>query len=167
MKIIKGLLLSILAALPAIAMSDEEAAAAGVMTAMGIGFLFLIIYIAIVIFFVKAQNRLIDTLEVNNKYIKTGKVWTWTQLIPLWSYVATGVSIAKITNQFDTYVQEKNIQINPSNQYKPVWGWLFLGFSVAGMIIPLVGFVALAFFIIYWININSVVKSIKNVNSSL
>ncbi len=165
MKITKGSLLSMLASIPVFAMSDEEAAAAGIMAAAGMGLLFLLIYIVIVIFFVKAQNRLIDTLEVENEYIKTGKVWTWTQLIPLWSYVATGVSIAKITNQFDTYVQEKNIQVNPSNQYKPVWGWLFLGFSVAGAVIPLVGFAALAFFIIYWVNINSVVKAIKYSNN--
>jgi heme/copper-type cytochrome/quinol oxidase subunit 2 len=164
MKIFKGLLLSILASMPLFAMSNEEAAAAGIMASVGIIMLFLIIYIAIVIFFVKAQNRLIDVLTVNNEHIVTSKVWTWTQLIPLWSYVATGISIVKLTNQFDTFTQEKNIQLDAVNQYKPVWGWLFLGFSVAGALIPLVGLVALVFFIIYWININTVVKAVNNTN---
>lgn len=140
--------------------SDDGAA---VFAAGLIGFMALIwIAVAVVtVFFILAQNKLIDTAELNDPDLHTGKVWTWTQLIPVWSYAAQAVTIVKLTEQYKRFVDENNIEAYQIAEYKPIWGWLLLGFGAASMVMPFLGVFALVFLILYWMNIYSSTESIK------
>ena len=135
---------------------------AAVLTGL-IGFVALIwISVAVVmVFFILTQNKLIDAIALNNHEMNTAKVWTWTQLIPIWTYVAQAVTIVKLTEQYKHFLNENKIEVYNVSEYKPLWGWLGLGFGAISMVAPFFGMVAFVFLILYWINIHNATISIK------
>ena len=128
---------------------------------IGYGLLILIIFGSISILYIISQNKLIDILKIDDAKFKTHKLWTWTQLIPIWSFVAQIVTIVKMSDQYKVFIKEKNIKSTDISEYKPLWGWLFIGFSIFSMIIPFFIIISFLFWIIYWVNINNTRKSIQ------
>ena len=129
---------------------------------IGYALLILIPCITIFILYIISQNKLIDILKIDNLKFKTHKLWTWTQVVPIWSFIAQIVAIVKMTDQYKVYIRENNIKPDAISEYKPLWGWLFVGFSIFSMIIPFLAIIAFIFWIIYWINISSTTKSIQH-----
>ncbi len=144
-----------------LASNNETAIIAGI---IGFGILIWASIAVVMLFFILTQNKLIDILKLKNIENTMSKVWTWTQLIPLWVYVAQVLAIIKISEQYESYINENNIKIYKITEYKPLWGWLFLVFGVVSIFMPLLGIVALVFWILYWVNITAVTKSIRYYN---
>jgi len=125
------------------------------------GILISIPFIIIAILYIISQNKFIDSLKINNSKLETNKVWTWTQLIPIWSIVAQIIALIKMTDQYKNFLIEKNITSSEITEYKPLWGWLFIGFIIISAIIPFASILALVFSIMYWVNISNTRKSIQ------
>jgi hypothetical protein len=160
MKNFKSVLIALLLSTTYLSASDIDG------NIMGYTILILIPFILISILYIISQNKLIDALQTNNIQLRTNKIWTWTQLIPIWSLVAQIVAIVKMTEQYKVFLKEKNIRPNEVKEYKPLWGWLFMGFMIASMLIPFLGIMTLIFWIIYWINIYGARKSIQHLYPS-
>ena len=156
MKNLKLMLITLLLSAIPIYASDIDS------TIIGYVLLILIPFIIIFILYIISQNKLIDILKTDDVKLKTHKLWTWTQLIPLWSFVAQIVAIVKMTDQYKGFIREKDIKPDEISEYKPLWGWLFIGFSILSMVIPFLAIIAFIFGIIYWINISSTTKSIQH-----
>jgi hypothetical protein len=140
-------------------MSEDEAA--GILALLGIGIMGLMVIMLfgfiITIFFIISQNRLIDAMAKDENSIPVNKAWTWTQLIPLWNYIALAVSISKLSNQYQEYVSKKGA---PSTAFNPTMGWVYFVASVISLFIGFAWVVALIFWIVYWINISGTTKCI-------
>jgi hypothetical protein len=150
---------------PLLAYSGEDAGGAVAMI-MGMGLIMMITMLVVTIFFLLAQSSFIDSIKVENEFNNTGKVWIWTQLIPIWAFIAIPVTLSKAKNQFNIYVRENNLE-NSSNikHYDSTWGWVWYGGTVVSIFFPIAGIVSLIGIMGFWLHINSVRKSILMVNT--
>ncbi len=128
----------------------------------GYAFLILILFIIIYILYIISQNKLIDTLKTDDDKFKTHTFWTWTQLIPLWSFVAQVVALVQMTDQYEVFIKENNIKPSEISEYKPIWGWFSIGASVLSSLLPSLFIIAIGLWIVYWVNISSTTKSIQH-----
>lgn len=147
---------------------DQESANAILAMLMGFGaigiFVIFAALIVVWIFFIISQNKLINALAAENQTMPVSKVWTWTQIIPIWGLVALAVSIVKIGAQHDAYTEKHGALSKP---YKPTLGWAYLISIIVSGIIPFIGIITLIIWIVYWVNIAGATKSIvfKNDNA--
>lgn len=139
---------------------QEQAAAAAALMGVGIAAVlgFFVVWIIVSIFFIMAQNKLIDAFGKTNNTPPISKVWTWTQLIPLWSIVALIMSITKFSAEYKTYVAKYG---EASKPYNPTWGWIVIGSWAVSLVFGLAGIVMFAFWIVYWVNIAGATKAIE------
>lgn len=134
---------------------DSAALIAGIgMTVFAFLFLF---WFVVTIFFVLSQNKLVDAYAEANNTQPISKIWTWTQLIPLWSIVALLVSIIKFSEEKQNFKTKYGVV---QSQYNPILGWSVVGAWFFSMIIPFIGIVAFPLWIVYWVNVSSASKSV-------
>ena len=144
------------------AMTDDEAQqAATAMAAGGTILLMLFVMLIVEIFFLAAQHSFVKTIRVANPTLNTSPVWIWTQLIPIWSFVAIPVTLIKIDKQFSAFVQENRLDESQIKFYSNTWGWVWYIGSVLSIFIPIMGLVSLAGVIGFWVHINGVKKSVN------
>ncbi|MFV0480554.1 MAG: hypothetical protein ACK5LP_01090 [Campylobacteraceae bacterium] len=131
-------------------MSDSEVMG----LAFGISFFVILIFVVILIFFLLSLSKLSDVVRVENNYVTyVSKAWVWTQLIPVWGFIAMLVYHIKMTEA--TRAVEKEFDLNfKTIQYPEVLGWFYaLAFLYAW--IPVAGFASLVVWIIYWVQVAS------------
>lgn len=138
---------------------DQEAAMAAAlgMGVMAMVLIFFVVWLIVSLLFIMSQNKLIDALAHGSSSMPISKVWTWTQLIPVWSIVALIVSIVKLSAAYKEYVAKHGESSKP---YNPTWGWIMIGSWVISLVFAPVGFVMFIFWIIYWVNIAGAHKAI-------
>ncbi|ADG92810.1 conserved hypothetical protein [Arcobacter nitrofigilis DSM 7299] len=122
----------------------------------------ILVMIALVnIFFILSQVKLVNTLKVSNHTKKISKGWLWSQLIPLWSYLAFMVVLFKIESQFQTYLKETSNEQNDNiKHYSTTWGLVYIAGVGISNYFPLFYIMIPIGFIGFWIHIYKVKKSL-------
>lgn len=120
------------------------------------------LYFFINFFFVIEQIKLVNCLKIHNLNHTTKKIWLWTQLIPIWGYLAFLISIFKIENQFKVFLSENdNIDKNDIKKFSTSWGIVYIIFLAISFEISLIKLFVIIPFVVFWIHIYQVRKSIN------
>jgi hypothetical protein len=130
----------------------------------------ILLYLIIKVFFIIAQNKLINNIPVNYKSKQTNMVWLWTQLIPVWGYLAFMITLFKIEEQFQQYKIENALQENKNIiNFSTTWGLVYLislGITMFNNGLPAIFsfaiFIVPVAFIIFWLHMNKVRNSIAS-----
>ena len=122
----------------------------------------IVVFIIPIVLFFNSQVKLAKKMRTSDFEMNTGSGWIWTQIIPLWSLVATPVTLTKLNKQFHVYTEENNL--SPLVKYDNLWGWIWYGSTIASAIIPFAGLIALVGFIGYWIHIVKVRKELEQLS---
>lgn len=147
---------SIFVTLPLLA-SDESA----LFAIIGVSFAMFAIMFIITIFFLISQSAFAKAMKVDNELKQTSPVWIWTQLIPIWSLVAIPVTLIKLNEQFNLYINENNLSTEYNlKPYNNTWGWVWYIGSIVSFIFPLAALVSFVGVIGFWIHISNVRKSL-------
>jgi len=132
----------------------------------GLGFLILIIPFLIWIGFLLSLNKLVNIVRVES-YPQTqiSKIWVWTQVIPLWGFIALIVFNIKA----DAAVRSiENIYNMPfkSIGYPATIGWIVI-LGILYTWIPVVGALVLIIcMIMFWLKVVSTSKQISEIKNS-
>lgn len=148
-------------------MNNEELAFFGSSFGLLVGGLLILALIAITIFYLLSLDKLVKTVRtVDDSFTFISRVWVWTQLIPLWNFVALIVYHVKMTNAIRA-LELKSELPKGEIKYPVVLGW----FSALGALyswIPFIGPLGyLVVWIIYWIKVSSTSKQIINLKNKL
>lgn len=139
--------------------SDDAANAIGMVSAMML--FFFLLWLVVNIMFLLTQSKFAKSMQTSNEQKNTSAVWIWTQLIPLWAFIAIPVTLMKLNEQFKLYMVENDLNGNPSvKEYNNTWGWVWFGGSVLSLIIPFAGLIGLVGVIGFWIHIAGVKNSL-------
>ncbi|MDY0328057.1 MAG: hypothetical protein RBR07_07400 [Arcobacteraceae bacterium] len=156
-KIFRGLVLSLGMITPLFANAEEESLG----MVMGLFVFILGLWLLVNVLFLLTQSKFAKTMKVQNWEKNTSPVWIWTQLIPIWSFIAIPVTLIKLNEQFKLYMSENNLNDNPMiKQYNNTWGWVWFGGSVLSLIIPFAGLIGFVGVIGFWIHIAGVKNSL-------
>lgn len=136
--------------------------------ATGLGLLVLLIPFLIWVGFMLSLNNLVNVIRTDGlPQTFVSKIWVWTQIIPIWGFIALIVFNIKA----DTAVRalESDLKL-PFKQikYPATIGWIVI-LGVLYAWIPVVGTLALIIcMILYWVKVSSTSKQIKELklNSS-
>ena len=117
------------------------------------------------VMFILTQQKLNNVLAEKNEVPKIHGVWFWTQLLPLWSYIALIVVAIKLDEQIKKYQNNyyKNLK------FKRVTVYWYVGFTVLNFI-PVINILttilSMILFIIIWSNMSKTTKQIlgENIN---
>lgn len=134
--------------------------------------IFVVISLVINILFLRSVSSFAKSMKLSNSLKETSAVWIWTQLIPMWNYVAIPVSFIKLNEQYKEYVLENSS--TEVKTFKPIWGWsyyisliLIIVSSFLEVLIPtlflirhFLWLVCSIGFIGFWVHISKVRKSI-------
>ncbi|GAB4223035.1 MAG: hypothetical protein Kow0076_5090 [Francisella sp.] len=115
------------------------------------------------VFFILAQQKLSKYLSVINKNEKINPLWLWTQLIPIWSYIALIVTAIKLNDQIKLYNQlyEHKLVFKISIIY---WYVIlsFLSLMPLTMVLNIViAITTIILFVLIWSNISKLNNKIK------
>jgi len=128
---------------------------------LGMAAIFYIGLLAVTVLFLLAQSKFVKSMNTSNEFYNTSVVWIWTQLIPIWNFVAIPVTLSKINKQYQFYVEENKIQSNSNiKPYDSLWGWIWFGGSVGSIFVPLLAIVSLVGIIGFWVHISNVKSSL-------
>lgn len=128
---------------------------------------FLVVYSVIYYFYLKTLINFIKSMKLETSVYETSTVWVWTQVIPLWGFVAFIVFLIKIETQYKFFLIENNNMDNLIYHYDSKLGWWLLGTSfVSAFFTPLV-IVSFIILILFWVNIYRTTKSIISFNDKL
>lgn len=67
---------------------------------LGIAAVFYVGMIVVTILFLLAQSKFVKSMNTSNEFNNTSAAWIWTQLIPIWNFVAIPVTLLKINKQY-------------------------------------------------------------------
>lgn len=111
------------------------------------------------ILFILSQQKLAKALVTVNSGEQIHPAWLWTQLIPIWSYIALVVTAVKLDEQTKLYNQthEKKLKFKASLVY---WYLGLTLLNVVPVINIIVGIATIIIFIIIWANITKSTKII-------
>ena len=119
-------------------------------------------FILLSIMFLLSQSKFAKTIECSGSI----HIWIWTQIIPIWSLIATPIALIKLDAQYKRYTNEQNISNNPQLvQYKNIWGWVWFGGMILSIGVDFFAIVAIVGFIGYWVHISKVTKSLEAISS--
>jgi len=125
------------------------------------------ISITIGILFLLSQHKLVNTVRKNGvpeTFINLA--WVWTQLIPIWGFIAIIVYHVKMINAIRILEIENKLSLNTLT-YPVAVGWLYI-FGFLYIWVPIIGsIVYFVIFVIFWIKIVSVRKQIKMLNLNI
>jgi heme/copper-type cytochrome/quinol oxidase subunit 2 len=134
--------------------------------AVGVGIF--LIYVIVTIMFLLSQSKFAKSMKTSNEMKNTSGVWIWTQLIPLWSFIAIPVTLMKLNEQFRIYTEENNLENKVElKQYNNTWGWVWFGGSVLSILFQPLAIIAFIGLIGFWIHISGVKKSLVNFQNNL
>ncbi|MEY8767410.1 hypothetical protein [Francisella philomiragia] len=111
------------------------------------------------VLFILSQQKLAKALVTVNSGEQIHPAWLWTQLIPIWSYIALVVTAVKLDEQIKLYNQthEKKLKFKASLVY---WYVGLTLLNVVPVINIIVGIATIVIFIIIWANITKSAKII-------
>ncbi|KFJ43609.1 hypothetical protein IBE48_05690 [Francisella philomiragia] len=111
------------------------------------------------VLFILSQQKLAKALVTINSGEQIHPAWLWTQLIPIWSYIALVVTAVKLDEQTKLYNQthEKKLKFKASLVY---WYVGLTLLNVIPVINIIVGIATIVIFIIIWANITKSTKVI-------
>ncbi|AEI36289.1 hypothetical protein [Francisella salina] len=111
------------------------------------------------VLFILSQQKLAKALVTVNSGEQIHPAWLWTQLIPIWSYIALVVTAVKLDEQTKLYNQthEKKLKFKASLVY---WYVGLTLLNVVPVINIIVGIATIVIFIIIWANISKSTKII-------
>nr|MBK2252380.1 hypothetical protein [Francisella philomiragia] len=111
------------------------------------------------VLFILSQQKLAKALVTVNTGEQIHPAWLWTQLIPIWSYIALVVTAVKLDEQTKLYNQthEKKLKFKASLVY---WYVGLTLLNVVPVINIIVGIATIIIFIIIWANITKSTKII-------
>ncbi|MEY8714429.1 hypothetical protein AB9G26_03980 [Francisella philomiragia] len=111
------------------------------------------------VLFILSQQKLAKALVTINSSEQIHPAWLWTQLIPIWSYIALVVTTVKLDEQTKLYNQthEKKLKFKASLVY---WYVGLTLLNVVPVINIIVGIATIVIFIIIWANITKSTKVI-------
>ncbi|MBY7733569.1 hypothetical protein [Francisella philomiragia] len=111
------------------------------------------------VLFILSQQKLAKALITINSGEQIHPAWLWTQLIPIWSYIALVVTAVKLDEQTKLYNQthEKKLKFKASLVY---WYVGLTLLNVVPVINIIVGIATIVIFIIIWANITKSTKVI-------
>ena len=111
------------------------------------------------VLFILSQQKLAKALVTINSGEQIHPAWLWTQLIPIWSYIALVVTAVKLDEQTKLYNQtyEKKLKFKASLVY---WYVGLTLLNVVPVINVIVGIATIVIFIIIWANITKSAKII-------
>ena len=152
----------ILSCLPLFAVNGEDT----VFAAFGLVVVAFIVMFAITIFFLISQSSFAKSMRLKNRDKETSGIWIWTQLIPIWNFIAIPVTLIKLNEQFNTYILENNL-LNSSTikSYNNTWGWVWYIGSVVSIFIPFAGLISFIGVIGFWIHISNIRKSLITIRN--
>lgn len=152
----------ILSCLPLFAGNGEDT----VFAAFGLVVVAFIVMFAITIFFLISQSSFAKSMRLKNRDKETSSIWIWTQLIPIWNFIAIPVTLIKLNEQFNTYILENDL-LNSSTikSYNNTWGWVWYIGSVVSIFIPFAGLISFIGVIGFWIHISNIRKSLITIRN--
>lgn len=111
------------------------------------------------VLFILSQQKFAKALVTINSGEQIHPAWLWTQLIPIWSYIALVVTAVKLNEQTKLYNQmhEKKLKFKASLVY---WYVGLTLLNVVPVINIIVGIATIIIFIIIWANITKSTKII-------
>ncbi|AJI56320.1 putative membrane protein [Francisella philomiragia] len=111
------------------------------------------------VLFILSQQKLAKALVTINSSEQIHPAWLWTQLIPIWSYIALVVTAVKLDEQTKLYNQthEKQLKFKASLIY---WYVGLTLLNLVPVINIIVGIATIVIFIIIWANITKSCKVI-------
>lgn len=111
------------------------------------------------VLFILSQQKLAKALVTVNSGEQIHPAWLWTQLIPIWSYIALVVTAVKLDEQIKLYNQthEKKLKFKASLVY---WYVGLTLLNVVPVINIILGIATIVIFIIIWANITKSAKII-------
>ncbi|WP_234359893.1 hypothetical protein [Francisella philomiragia] len=111
------------------------------------------------VLFILSQQKLAKALVTINSGEQIHPAWLWTQLIPIWSYIALVVTAVKLDEQTKLYNQthEKKLKFKASLVY---WYVGLTLLNVVPVINIIVSIATIVIFIIIWANITKSTKII-------
>ncbi|RXI37864.1 hypothetical protein CRU99_11595 [Malaciobacter mytili] len=89
---------------------------------------------------------------------KINSLWIWTQIIPIWSFVAIPITLIKINKQVKAYLKENNLE----NTYNPSYGWIWFLTSIISLPFSPFLIISLISFILFYKHLGKVEKSLKS-----
>lgn len=87
---------------------------------------------------------------------KINFLWIWTQIIPIWSFVAIPITLIKINKQVKAYLKENNLE----NTYKPSYGWIWFLTSIISLPFSPFLIISLISFILFYKHLEKVENSL-------
>lgn len=122
----------------------------------------LIVMLGVFVAFLLSLSKLVEEIRDNDllpTYIH--KAWIWTQLIPIWSFIAFLVLNIKLDAAARAIESKHNLSFKYIT-YPSILGWIIsLGFFYTW--IPIIGFIAFSVcMIMYWVKISATIKQLNN-----
>lgn len=135
------------------------------MVASGMGLLILIVCFLIWLGFMLSLNKLADVVRVETlPQTFVSKIWVWTQIIPIWGFIALIVYNIKMDTAVRALETEFKLPFK-TIEYPATIGWIVILGALYSWI-PVIGTIALIIFmILYWVKVSSTssyVQSLKN-----
>lgn len=124
-----------------------------VFAVFAIGGLIALMFFIVAILFLRSLDKAVLSVRTENPMTHVSRAWVWTQLIPIWNFVAMIVYHVKMTSAATAFNFDK--QLPPSQvAYPVVIGWFYV-FGFLYSWVPLLGALAmLVFWIIFWVQIS-------------
>ncbi len=136
-------------------MSEEELVG---VAALGIGFVGLLVGIAIMVFFLLTLQKCLKEVSEANRTMQPGMVWL--NLIPLFNLVWIFITVIRLSESVVAEGEARGAHVEDGGKTMG----LVYAIALVASIIPLIGFisavVALVAFIIYWVKISGYRKSL-------
>ena len=119
-----------------------------------------VISLIVTVMFIMSQQKLVRKLSQKDQEFVINKTWLWTQLIPIWSYIALVI----VTIKIDEQVKNHNETCNTKLKFKATTVYWYVGLTFLSFV-PLLNFlttiVSLILFIIVWSNISQTTKQLS------
>lgn len=131
------------------------------MQLLSFGLIIIVIISFIVsVMFIMSQQKLVRKLSQKDQEFVINKAWLWTQLIPVWSYIALVIVTIKIDEQIKIHNKTSNTKL----KFKATTVYWYVGLTFLSFV-PLLNFlttiVSLILFIIVWSNISQTTKQLS------
>ncbi|AEB27822.1 hypothetical membrane protein [Francisella cf. novicida Fx1] len=115
------------------------------------------------VLFILSQQKLVNNIaKANNTTNKIHGAWLWTQLIPIWTYIALAITAVKLDEQCKAYEAKYTIKL----KFKAPFVYWYIGMTILNLV-PILNIVttivSLVLFIVVWSNISNTTKElVKN-----
>lgn len=127
----------------------------------GLGFLVILIWIG----FMLSLNRLVNVVRTDNlSQTFINKVWVWTQIIPIWGFIA--LIVFNIKADAAVRALETKFQMPfKTISYPATLGWVVILGALYSWI-PIIGTLALfVFMILFWVKVVKTSKQVEELRA--